>query len=431
MAQSPTGVIVYSYQVGFGDCFLLRFRYPGRDRHVLIDFGSTGLPKEVDKKQMQNIANDIAQRCGGKLEAVVATHRHADHISGFATNAQGTAPGDVIRGLKPSVVIQPWTEQPDLAKNAVGPAGSVALKSMHQHTQSLRSMHQVAQQILTLADSGMGKALPQGIREQLRFIGEDNLKNLSAVKNLMNIGKKQRYVYNGSNAGLATVLPGVKVHVLGPPTLRQTETIKKQRARDPDEFWQLHLRLLDAAGGTTNTTNVANLFPKFLSQSGSKLSFSARWLAKRMKDMRGEQLLQLVRTLDTAMNNTSVILLFEVGNKKLLFPGDAQIENWAYALNQPNTKKLLTDVDFYKVGHHGSRNATPRSMWDLFGKRGRKGTKGRMKSVLSTMPGKHGAVSSKTEVPRTTLLRALSRETELLNTHELAIDQLYAEVEII
>jgi beta-lactamase superfamily II metal-dependent hydrolase len=41
-----------------------------------------------------------------------------------------------------------------------------------------------------------------------------------------------------------------------------------------------------------------------------------------------------VTMLDKVMNNTSVILVFEVGNKKLLFPGDAQLENWLFALEQ-------------------------------------------------------------------------------------------------
>jgi hypothetical protein len=150
--------------------------------------------------------------------------------------------------------------------------------------------------------------------------------------------------------------------------------------------------------------------------------FSARWLAQRMKEVNGEQLLQLVRALDKAMNNTSVILLFEFGTRKLLFPGDAQIENWAYALSQPNAKKLLADVDLYKVGHHGSRNATPKTMWELFENRGPAGKKGRLKSVLSTLPGKHGSAASKSEVPRTTLLQALKHETELHNTNDLAAD---------
>ena len=45
MAAAPKSLMIRSYHVGFGDCFLLSFAYgPRSERHVLIDFGSTGLP---------------------------------------------------------------------------------------------------------------------------------------------------------------------------------------------------------------------------------------------------------------------------------------------------------------------------------------------------------------------------------------------------
>ena len=91
-----------------------------------------------------------------------------------------------------------------------------------------------------------------------------------------------------------------------------------------------------------------------------------RWLVYRARNMQAEQLLQIVTELDDAMNNTSVILVFDMGGKRLLFPGDAQIENWQYALQNPANRQLLASVNLYKVGHHGSRNATPKSLWKLF-----------------------------------------------------------------
>ena len=113
MAKSPKGVSIRTYNVGFGDCFLLSFDYGGAERHVLIDFGSTGFPPGVPEDRMMQIANDIRERTKRKLHAVVATHRHKDHISGFATKG-GKGTGDIIAALEPNIVVQPWTEDPDL-----------------------------------------------------------------------------------------------------------------------------------------------------------------------------------------------------------------------------------------------------------------------------------------------------------------------------
>src|SRR5262249_11350444 len=166
------------------------------------------------------------------------------------------------------------------------------------------------------------------------FLGESNIANPSAVKNLMTMAKNS-YVYCGSKSGLEKVLPGVKVEVLGPPTLKQTDTIKKQRSRDPDEIWhfQVGATALAAAPGREVT-----LFPRYGGRRGWSHRINARWFVNRARMVRSEQLLQIVHTLDKEMNNTSVILLFQVGKRKLLFPGDAQFENWKYALSQ---KKYL------------------------------------------------------------------------------------------
>jgi glyoxylase-like metal-dependent hydrolase (beta-lactamase superfamily II) len=73
-----------AYNVGFGDCLLLKLKYDDEStRCVLFDFGSTKLPDSAKSNHMEVIANDIANQSRGKLAIVVATHRHADHISGF------------------------------------------------------------------------------------------------------------------------------------------------------------------------------------------------------------------------------------------------------------------------------------------------------------------------------------------------------------
>ena len=117
-SNRPVSINIRTYQVGFGDCFLLSFTYPNRERHVLVDFGSMRRPKGSTTRLMTDIANDIVKRCTPasgkpKLHVVVATHRHQDHISGFATRTSGKGPGDIIASLEPDAIVQPWTEHPD------------------------------------------------------------------------------------------------------------------------------------------------------------------------------------------------------------------------------------------------------------------------------------------------------------------------------
>ena len=208
--------------------------------------------------------------------------------------------------------------------------------------------------------------------------------------------------------------------MLGPPTLRQTETIRKQRSEDEDEFWQLAPKWLARAEAADAGPS---LFPNAPYSPASKLPTELRWLAQRIDAANAELMLGLVRALDKQMNNTSVILLLEVGKKRLLFPGDAQYENWMYALSKPWVQKLLKGVDVYKVGHHGSLNATPKTMLGLFAKKKSRLGAGRkpMYSLLSTKPGVHGTESKRTEVPRTSLVNELRRETQFHSTEKFPV----------
>src|SRR5262249_26400656 len=151
-----------------------------------------------------------------------------------------------------------------------------------------------------------------------------------AVENLMTMGTENVYVYHGSCSGLEQVLPGVRIHVLGPPTLRQTSAIRKQRAWDEEEFWHFQTAAVERSAPAS-----ARLFPRAaVYRRRQRPPPFARWLIPRMLSMRAEQLLEIIRILDEQMNNTSVILLFQTAHRSMLFPGDAQLENWLYALRE-------------------------------------------------------------------------------------------------
>ena len=420
-STKPSKLTIRSYQVGFGDCFLLTFEYPAgvsETRHLLIDCGSTGMPKNF-VGGLQAVTKAIAKDCGNKLTAVVATHRHADHINGFATSKNGKGPGDTLRALKPELVVQPWTEDPDVEKDATAPPAGSGNKHAFRpqnFVASLNDMHAFAD--LVLKDvARLKRSLPKRTAAQLNFLGEDNLKNDEAVRNLMTMGKKAEYLAYGNKTSLEKLLPGVKIHVLGPPTPKQFPDVQKQKSKDAAEFWHI---LGATANRLTARASDAPFAPRFAAKTRPS---GATWFIPRVIAAHAEQRLELVRVLDDVMNNTSLILVFEIGKMKFLFPGDAQIENWSYALKAaPEATAncaLLAQTDFYKVGHHGSLNATPKSLWALFKKKGAASKKDRLHTAVSTMSGKHGSANRQTEVPRRPLVDALKENSEFFSTQTL------------
>lgn len=77
---------------------------------------------------------------------------------------------------------------------------------------------------------------------------------------------------------------------------------------------------------------------------------------------------QLALAMNSLTNNSSLVLAFELepGGKVLLFAADAQRGNWLSWGDKPwkigtsavSPKDLLARTVLYKVGHHGSHNAT-------------------------------------------------------------------------
>jgi hypothetical protein len=410
MAKEPSSVKVRMYNVGFGDCFLLSFYYkkPLADQHILIDFGTVG-----GKANMKAVANDIKKECGGKLYAVVATHRHRDHIGGFSDAGGPASTGALIASLKPEIVVQPWTENPSadaMANSAPLLAKKRRAGDKRIFMASLAAMTSFAETTFNQVHNLRGEKGRAGTLEKLAL---NNVKNLDAVNNLRTMGKRPpRFLQYNSASGLenSKLLPGVKVRVLGPPALKD-QNIKKY-AKDSEEYWisSKYWGLQDRA---SKSSAGRNLFPRQPRFQSSRKPIHTRWFTNRADGSLKRNALSIVTVLDDFLNNTSLILLFEVRGKKLLFPGDAQLENWSYALEQKGIKKLLQGVDLYKVGHHGSRNATPKQLWELFDKR-----KHGLTTMMSTSPGVYHK-SEEGKVPAARLVRALGSQSKLKDTQKL------------
>jgi len=403
--STPNGNIqVRMYDVGFGDCFLISFGYSnGKERFLLIDCGSS--TEKSDR--MIKVVEQIKKDCNGHLHGLVVTHRHSDHLSAFGLKNAG----DILEELKPDIVVQPWTEHPE-AKAEAKEAPSIYDRKELAHLKSLSGAQSFAQHLQRDIKGILPNASTLAMK-RINFLLKLNIPNKKAVERLINMGKvtNASYVHAGSKSGLETRFPGISFKVLGPPTIVQSEKIKNQVKWDPNEFWKFQANLAVAKQkNCTQTKGESRLFPQAATTSIGKASPNLKWIITRLEKGYNHNLQRIVRAVDNALNNTSIILLIEVKNKALLFPGDAQIENWLYALEKSDNKNRLKKVILYKVGHHGSTNATPKRLWKLFDNRDKLKTTKRMVSLLSTKSGKHEGV------PRKSLLTALESETKLLST---------------
>ena len=421
MSVTPNRVTVRMYQVGFGDCFLITFAYNTaplpdgrRERHILIDFGSTRWPKNYPPRYRE-LANDIALKTGGKLDVLVITHRHKDHLGGFGDDKAAAT----IATLKPSLVLRSWTENPTAAANATGPA-FVGQRSL-AFANGLDTAQAFAGEVARTLRNPR-----QGFRAELADAAIEQLANEDAIGHLDKLAKDAisapGYLFAGQPSGIDAIVPGVTTKVLGPPTIDQWPAVAGERENDP-EYW---LRQRNLLAGMLQTVKAPPALIRVANSTGRRQTIDPgplRWIVERMRDQQTHSLLRIVTSLEDALNNTSIILQFQTGTRRMLFPGDAQIENWSYALTSPKATALradLADLDLYKVGHHGSRNASPRSLVKQWQPHKRP-----FVALMSTLAHVHGKTEA-TAVPRQSLVDALKalgtlHQTDGLDTTKMSL----------
>jgi hypothetical protein len=135
------------------------------------------------------------------------------------------------------------------------------------------------------------------------------------------------------------------------------------------------------------------------------------WLRSRLAP--GDTLLAAAKSADDAINNQSLVVLFTIHGKTMLFVGDAQWGNWSSFLFGkalvgkeqspllPSAESIMKGLDFYKVGHHGSTNATPIDAVDALGDH--------CVAMCCTQEGCYGK-KDETKVPRSKLMEELGKK---------------------
>lgn len=321
------GLTVRMYRIGFGDCFLISLGGPDGPRHILVD---CGVHPAGDIKAMKEVVADISTETGGRLDLVIASHAHKDHISGFHTEDK------IFRTMRVGEVWLPWTEDP----------GDPVARSYR--TRQLAFTRALSAQYPEAADSPAGFALM----------------NLTGNERAMNLlhggiaGGKVRYLGDGEPViENAAGIPGLRVTVLGPT--RDEAFLKRQEPPMGDRFLR--------AVGAGDLGAPIEIFPRWRVEAEKMPDHLRALLAQDLPRLSSlvEELDALAFQLERAMNNTSLVLLLSYGGEHLLLPGDAQYGSWEAWMRRPDAADLLGKVTLYKVSHHGSHNATPKSAWEL------------------------------------------------------------------
>lgn len=375
-----TTVDIRCYCHGLGDCMLLKLpRRGGGDFWMLIDCGIHSAARGGGDI-MREVVADIAATTGGRLDVIVGTHEHWDHLSAFLQAAEA------FKDITVGEVWFSWAENPadQQARNLDRFKGDAAAA--------------LAATSLRLSTAAGMDDLAKGVDSLLGFVfGIEGERVRNAREKLRGLGATVRHFEPGTLAPLPDV-EGVRAYVLGPPRdprLLGIEDILSEtyafggspvtvaplanglgvndgalRVHDDpaspfDGAVGADLAELAAGRWGADERNSAFFWNHYLGPAGTEAQDWRRidndWLAGAA---------ELALQLDNRTNNSSLVLAFEIEEtgRVLLFAADAQIGNWmswsavsfpAEAGKPPVTgDDLVRRTVFYKVGHHGSRNAT-------------------------------------------------------------------------
>lgn len=367
-AVAPPKVRVQMFRQGLGDSLLITFDHDGpNEQRMLIDCGTLG--NKVSSVNTASIAEYLQTLVddGKKIDFLVATHEHQDHVSGFRKDLQPVLQGNV------GEVWLAWTE------DSTDTLAQKIAKFQGDLVSSLAVVAKVAPD----------EPVCQNVASLVEFSGD----TLLGAKFATTVNESMEFVRSGTGAKTEYWNPGdliddriagFRIYVLGPP--RNEDALKNLGEHGSDELYGLALGLHRTANLHLSDSTLRNdpemPFDVRYHQTGSATRArqyasyndpAEQWRRIDFEWLNGSS--DLALQLDSLTNNTSLVLAIEriADGRVLLFPADAQEGNWLSwhdeklkwsvidetgNMREVKAADLLARTVFYKVGHHGSHNAT-------------------------------------------------------------------------
>ena len=382
--------------------------------------GATQMKAVVADLADHLMRDDGAGRRVPTLDLVVATHEHYDHLSGFLQQFE------VFKTFAIRSVWLAWTENlQDEDAKAIWANGRKALSALKQaaetkdfaltpddldRQQAIEALLQFYGEIDTVADERFAadkgeppppRVPPRSCYDVIQWLKtkpDDDLAKDAGVPP----EERVRYLEPGQVVAFG-VRKRLTAKVLGPPRTGNRLRQLNPSAKDAKEVYFAHSDEVEALVSTLRFQG------KRLAAAGRQEAAAAGWAEPRWTDYPfssrfhrpGESsgpIVDLYRSnpargidgewlgsaealalkIDGDVNNTSLALAIELPESRhvMLFPADAQVGNWLSWHDQPyprshdakpedpkeTAQDLLGRVILYKVGHHGSHNATAKAL---------------------------------------------------------------------
>jgi hypothetical protein len=404
MTAPKSGVTVRMFRQGHGDCFLLAFAgSKKRPVYVLIDCGykpgSNG--DDYGLKDIGAVVDDIKASTNGHLDLVIITHEHQDHVNGFWKQND-----PYFKDFKVDAAWFAWTENPedDLANQLRERYGDQLLGLVAARNRLAGAGDaNAAQRLDEFLSLELGIDNPAGFAAAAAGKKKDpeksiNKQGMKLIKD--KAGKKNtEYVYPHKKIMTVPGVDGMRVFALGPPYNAKilADTDPKGSEAFPGQGFRARSSFFAAAEAADDPNSQRSVQPFarrfavpieqafthpqhgefFRSRYGNdapqpnaplvgdEAGANEPW--RRIDNDWLYSAEDFALYLNEGINNTSLVLAFELPKSKkvLLFVGDAQRGNWTSwtkgwkgSDEKGVVRDLMSRTVLYKVGHHGSHNAT-------------------------------------------------------------------------